>query len=81
MGKSRNRIREGETVDPKKIKQFRKRFGLTAKSLSELMGVSIATVWAWESGRRNPSKSAELLLLRIEKELEEKMKTKKRVTK
>jgi DNA-binding transcriptional regulator YiaG len=67
--------RKGEKImDRRKIKKLRKRFGLTGRQLGELLGVSIATVFSWESGRRNPSHSASLLLARTEKDLERKQK-------
>jgi transcriptional regulator with XRE-family HTH domain len=38
-----------------KIKQQRQALGLTQRALAEKLGVSVTTVSAWETGRRNPS--------------------------
>lgn len=63
------------------VKELRKKYGLTRRQLGELMGVTITTVWSWEVGRRNPSKTAEILLSRIEKDLERKRLAKRRIRK
>ncbi len=54
------------------IKQLRERYGLTRKQLGELTGVTITTIYLWEMGQRRPSRTAEILLSRIEQELKEK---------
>jgi putative transcriptional regulator len=56
------------------IRQFRKKYGLTQRRLAELMGVTITTIYSWESGRRNPGGPAKILLAKVEEELEKKMK-------
>ena len=51
------------TVDPgyrwkaigSRIKEARKRVGLTQKQVSELVGVSPHAVWSWESGKMKPT--------------------------
>ncbi|MGA2464676.1 MAG: helix-turn-helix domain-containing protein [Thermodesulfobacteriota bacterium] len=63
------------------IRQFRKKYGLTQRRLAELMGVTITTIYSWESGRRNPGGPAKILLAKVEEELEKKMKMKKEVKK
>ena len=63
------------------IKQLRERYGLTRKQLGELTGVTITTIYLWEMGQRNPSRTAEILLSRIEQELQEKKLAKRRVRK
>jgi len=54
------------------IKQLRERYGLTRKQLGEFTGVTITTIYLWEMGQRKPSRTAEILLSRIEQELKEK---------
>ena len=54
------------------IRQLRKAYGLTRKDLGSLMGVTITTIYLWEMGQRKPSRTAEILLSRIEQELIEK---------
>ena len=56
---------------PKQIKTFRKRYSLTQKKLGELTGVSNITVFQWERGERTPSKTAKILLSRIEEEIKQ----------
>ena len=58
--------------NPEMIKQLRERYNLTRKQLGELTGVTITTIYLWEMGKRRPSKTAEILLPRIEQELKEK---------
>jgi DNA-binding transcriptional regulator YiaG len=53
---------------PKQIKTFRKKYSLTQKKLGELTGVSNITVFLWEKGERTPSKTAKILLSRIEED-------------
>ncbi len=53
---------------PKQIKNFRKRYSLTQKALGELTGVSNITVFQWEREERIPSKTAKILLSRIEED-------------
>ena len=59
---------------PDRIEKFRKANGLTRKTLAQLVGVTVTTVYQWERGLRNPSRTTQILLSRIEEE----MKTKKR---
>lgn len=47
------------------IREIRKRMGLNAREFGSLIGVSGRTVENWEQGRRNPSKSALLLIKKI----------------
>lgn len=54
------------------VRQLRKKYGLTRKQLGDLMGVTITTIYLWEMGQRNPSRTAEILLSRVEQELQEK---------
>ena len=59
---------------PESIEQLRKEHKLTRKVLGELVGVSIPAIYQWERGLRTPSRTAKLLLERIEQDL---MKTRK----
>jgi DNA-binding transcriptional regulator YiaG len=63
------------------IKQFRIKYKLTRKELARLMGVSLNTIYLWETGRRNPSKTAQILLSKIQQELEEKTQLKRKEVK
>lgn len=47
------------------IRETRKRMRLNAREFGSLIGVSGRTVENWEQGRRNPSKSALLLIKKI----------------
>ena len=60
------------------IKQLRKRYHLTRRQLGDLTGVTITTIYLWEMGQRNPSRTAEILLSRIEEEFEQKKLAEKR---
>jgi len=63
------------------IKQFRMKHKLTRKELARLMGVSLNTIYLWETGRRNPSKTAQILLSKIKQELEKKSQLKRKEVK
>jgi DNA-binding transcriptional regulator YiaG len=54
---------------PERIENFRKAHGLTRKALGQLAGVTVTTVYQWERGLRKPSRTAQILLSRIEDEL------------
>jgi len=45
-----------------KIRSARKVLNLTRRKFGDLFGVSEWTVWAWETGRRNPSRSVLIIL-------------------
>jgi DNA-binding transcriptional regulator YiaG len=70
-----------EKWNPDMVRQLRKRYGLTRKQLGDLTGVTITTIYLWEMGQRKPSRTAEILLSRIEQELQEKKLAKRRVRK
>ncbi|EUJ31726.1 helix-turn-helix domain-containing protein [Listeria cornellensis] len=59
-------ITELPTYTAKDIKAFRQKVELTQSAFAELMGISVKTVEAWESGRNNPNGSASRLLQLIE---------------
>jgi DNA-binding transcriptional regulator YiaG len=48
------------------VKQLRKRLGLTSQELAVKLGVSVATVSRWETGRHKPSKLALLRLRELQ---------------
>ena len=56
---------------PEQIESFRKDHKLTRRALGELMGVTVSAVFKWERGLKRPSKMAQILLGRIEKEFED----------
>jgi DNA-binding transcriptional regulator YiaG len=56
---------------PKEIEVFRKTNKLTRRALGELTGVTVSTIYQWERGLKRPSKTAKILLARIEKDFED----------
>ena len=61
-----------DSWEPDRIRCLRQAYNLTRKQLGDLTGVTITTIYLWEMGQRKPSKTAEILLSRIEQELQEK---------
>ena len=57
---------------PKYIESFRKEFNLTRRALGELTGVTVSSIYQWERGIKVPSKTAKILLCRIEDEFKKK---------
>lgn len=51
---------------------MRKQYKLTRKTLGELTGVTVSSVYQWERGLKDPSKTAKILLSRIEADLKKK---------
>lgn len=49
-------------MDPIKIKEFRKKHGLTQKDLSKIVGTTIRAIQGWEQGQRKVSQSATILM-------------------
>ena len=54
--------------NPEQIFDFRRKNKLTQTAFGELVGVSKITVYQWERGERRPSKTAKILLTKIEEE-------------
>ena len=54
---------------PKDIKNFKRKYGLSQKRLSDLLGVSRIHVYYLEKGVREPSKTLRLLLDCVEKKI------------
>lgn len=50
------------TITPTWIHEIRDALGMTQEQLAARLGVSQGTVALWESGQRNPSGSAKILL-------------------
>ena len=67
--------------NPERVRHLREVYGLTRKKLGDLTGVTITTIYLWEMGQRKPSRTAELLLSRIEQELEQNRLATRRVRK
>jgi DNA-binding transcriptional regulator YiaG len=61
---------------PEEVGAFRKKYNLTRKTLSELTGVTISSVYQWERGLKQTSKTVKLLLARIEEDFQLKRKRK-----
>lgn len=55
-----------------KIKQLRLKLKMNTKQFGDAVGVSSRTVEDWEQGRRMPSKSAQILLARLDAERQDK---------
>jgi len=56
-----------ETVN---VKRIRKRLGLSREAFAAIYGFALSAVRDWEQGRRQPDRSARILLKIIEKEPE-----------
>ena len=65
--KTSYRIHVPETVDVRKI---RARLGLSQQAFAATYGFALSTVRDWEQGRRQPERSARILLKIVEKEPE-----------
>jgi len=57
---------------PKQIKKFRKDLGFTQTKFGAMVGVGKITVYQWERGERTPSKTAKILLSKIEDDFKNK---------
>jgi putative transcriptional regulator len=63
----RYRVHVPETVN---VKRIRKRLGLSQEAFAATYGFALSAVRDWEQGRRQPDRSARILLKIIEKEPE-----------
>jgi putative transcriptional regulator len=63
----RYRVHVPANIDVKKI---RKRLGLSQESFAATYGFAVSAVRDWEQGRRQPERSARILLKIVEKEPE-----------
>ena len=52
----------------KQVREIRNKLNLTQRSFALLMGVSIKTIEAWESGRNEPNGTAQRMLSLLEKD-------------
>jgi len=59
-------VMEAKFWTGRKIKNFRRKYRLSRRVLSYYLGISPATVYAWERSLRIPSVMAHLLLSRIQ---------------
>jgi len=72
--KGRIRIVEIPDIEPlneypkEKIKEIRQKVNLPQKYFAELLGVTLKSVEAWESGKRQPTGTAKRLFQLIEKD-------------
>lgn len=55
------------TYDMEKIKELRKRLGLSQDKFAVRLGITVQTVRRWESGKTKPSPMAQRLLEEIGK--------------
>ena len=53
----------------KQVEALRKSHKLTRRALGEMLGVTVSAVYKWERGLKVPSKSLQLLLDCVEKNL------------
>ena len=51
-----------------KIKEIRNKLGLTQSTFAHIIGVSIKTIEAWESGRNEPQGPAQRILFLLERD-------------
>jgi len=65
--KRRYRVHVPEKVNVKKIRQ---RLGLSQEAFAQTYAFALSAVRDWEQGRRNPERSARILLRIVEKEPE-----------
>ncbi len=63
---------------PKDVETFRKEYKLTRKTLAELTGVTVSSIYQWERGLKQTSKTVKILLSRIEEEFKMKTETEKK---
>lgn len=63
--KRRYRVHVPETIDVRKI---RARLGLTQAAFAATYGFALSAVRDWEQGRRQPERSARILLKIVQKE-------------
>ena len=61
------RVHIPDTVD---VKSVRKRLGLSQEAFAATYGFALSAVRDWEQGRRQPDRSARILLKIVEKEPE-----------
>jgi putative transcriptional regulator len=65
--RARYRVHVPETVD---VKRIRKRLGVSQEAFAATYGFALSAVRDWEQGRRQPDRSARVLLKIVEKEPE-----------
>ncbi len=54
---------------PEEIQRLRNKYSLTRRALSELTGVTVSSIYQWERGLKQTSKTVKILLSRIEDDL------------
>lgn len=60
---------DNEIWSARRIRAFRRKYHITRKELAKMVGVSHATVYAWEHMNRPPSLRVSLLLTKIKGEM------------
>jgi DNA-binding transcriptional regulator YiaG len=60
-----------QTMQPKRIKEIRSKFGLTQVKFAALLNINYDTLRSWEGGYRTPSSPGFALLLIAEKSPQE----------
>jgi DNA-binding transcriptional regulator YiaG len=61
---------EMKNWDAAEVLAFRKAHGLTRRALGEMLGITVSALYQWENEVKRPSKTARILLSRIEEELD-----------
>jgi putative transcriptional regulator len=56
-------------MEAQDLKDLRKLLGLSQMDLAVKLGVSLATIWNWESGRFKPSKMAQRAIKQLDQEM------------
>ncbi|HBL24918.1 MAG TPA: hypothetical protein DDZ40_12505 [Deltaproteobacteria bacterium] len=54
------------------VRELRKKYHLTQRSLADLIGVTFRSVYYYERGLRVPARPTKMLLSRVERDLQEK---------
>jgi len=64
--------------NPEEIEALREQHHLTRRALADLTGVTISSIYQWERGLKQTSKTVKILLSRIEEDFKREKKTKKK---
>jgi len=60
-------------ITPGRIRSLRNKVGLSQSKFANYLGVDAAAVSGWESGRFSPNGTATVLILELEKKVDEKL--------
>lgn len=63
---------------PEEVKMLREKYHLTRRALADLTGVTVSSIYQWERGLKQTSKTVKILLSRIEEDFKRGKKTEKK---